>query len=150
MRISFSDRKTGWFLVLAGLILLGLFSFDFYDNSKYLSRAVRGYGKIVSFEPINVDGRYIPRLVEVQFSTESSQVYKVLLPDYVFQPHYYHGLYFGVGQPVTFLYDLDHPAQVRSLQVANQYPWSEILLILAGFIPIYFGGRILKNSKAGI
>jgi len=149
MRISFSDRKTGWVLLIAGFILSGFFSFDLYDNFKYLQRAVEGFGKIVSIEPIDAGDRKIQSLVEVQFLTRDSRLYDVKLPDFVFDQFSYRRLP-SVGQLVTFLYDKNNPKEVRSLQVSDQYPWSEILLILASLIPIYFGLQILKKTSTGI
>ncbi len=149
MRISFSDRKTGWVLLIAGFILSGFFSFDLYDNFKYLQRAVEGFGKIVSIEPIDAGGRKIQSLVEVQFLTRDSRLYDVKLPDFVFDQFSYRRLP-SVGQLVTFLYDPNNPKEVRSLQVSDQYPGSDIFFIMVGIIPIFFGLRILKKATNGI
>ena len=149
MRISFSNRKTGWFLLIAGFILSGIFSFDFYDNFKYLKSAVEGSGKIISIELISINERHFKKMVEVQFSTKDSHLFTVKLPDFVFDQSLYSNR-LKVGWLVTFLYDSNNPNDVRSLQVSDQYPWSEILLILISLIPIYFGLRILKKATTGI
>jgi hypothetical protein len=140
MRISLSSAKTGWFLLVAGFILLGIVSFHFYDNFEFLRRAVRGYGKINSLVKIQ-DGRTTKTLwVQVQFKAEDSKIYTVVLPNEIFRPFR--------GNPVTFLYNPDNPQDARSLQVSYQYPWSEILLVLACLIPVYSGFRILLKARA--
>lgn len=154
MRISFSSRKTGWFLLAAGLVLLGICSFHFYDNSKFLSKAVQGNGKVLFRLPLGNErqrGSPSPSLMEIQFKTETSQIIKVEVPDVVIGPFRagYSRTLSG-GEAVSFLYDPDNPREIRSLQVSYQYPWSEILLILASLVPIYFGLRILKRAAAGV
>ena len=145
MRVSFSNRKTGWVLLMVGLILFGMFSLDLYDNFKYLHSAVKGCGEIISTEPIDRDGKHFAQIVEVQFLTRDSQLCKVDLPSYVFDPSS-RDRHLSVGQLVTFLYNPNNPKEVMSLQVADQYPGSDIFFILVGFIPMFFGLRILKKS----
>lgn len=136
---------------MVGFVLLGIISFDLYDNFKYLKSAIKGYGEIISIEPVDIDGKHIRKIVEVQYLTKDSRLCKVKLPDYVFDSSVWGGRYYlSEGKSVTFLYDPNNPQEVRPLQVSDQYPWSEILLILASLIPIYSGLRILKKAKVGI
>lgn len=149
MKISFSNRKTGLALLGIGFVFLAVVSFFFYDDAKFLRKAIRGYGTIISVSGYPTYDQHSRKLLSVRFVTEASEPVTVQVPDYDV------GLSFSryiwmLGQPVTFLCDPNNPKDIRPLTVSDQYPWSEILLVLASLIPIYFGFRILRKNSSGL
>jgi len=147
MKISFSTQKSGWALLGIGIVLSGVVFFNFYNDSIFLKKAIQGQGKIISVEKTQVHNRAYNDLLGIQFLSNSSRLIEVRVLKEDLGPHFSSAfplLY--VGMSVTFLYDPDNPQEIRSLQVSYEYPWSEILLLLASFIPVYFGLRILKKT----
>src|ERR1041384_4807352 len=84
MRISFLNPKTGKFIITVGMVVVGIAFLNFYDNFKFLKKAVRGNGRVVSIERLSGGGKRYRDFAEIQFMTSASQLFKLTVPAFVF------------------------------------------------------------------